>query len=129
MAAPQANRAEMAAVLHRYDQTLGSSLVFSIGGLSFLVGILLLSIALRRARVVPMWVAVGMPLGGVLNIVGFSAASTGVLILSPPSCSARWAGSAGGSWRSPDLIAPASRGGTRSLKPERTPWRGHRRRA
>ncbi len=107
MAAPQADRSEMAAVLHRYDQALGSSLVFTIGGLSFLAGILLLSIALRRARAVPTWVAVGMPLGALLNIAGFSAASVPVLIISSVVllASLGWLG-----WRilggGSDVIAP-----------------------
>ena len=82
MAAPGADRAQMVALLHRSDSVLGSSLVYSIGGLAFLVGLLLLSVGLRRARAVPTWVAIGLPVGAFLNIAGFSAASAGILIVS-----------------------------------------------
>lgn len=82
MGAPGVDRAQMAALLRRFDDTLGSSLVFTIGGLAFLIGLLLLAIGLRRARAVPIWVAIGIPLGGLLNIVGFTAASVEVLIVS-----------------------------------------------
>jgi hypothetical protein len=82
MAARDADRAQMAGLLRRFDETLGSSLVFSVGGLAFLIGILVLSIGLRRARAVPAWVAIGIPVGALLNIVGFTSASVGVLIVS-----------------------------------------------
>jgi hypothetical protein len=82
MGAPAADRAQMAALLHRYDNTLGSSLVFTIGGLALLVGVVVLAIGLRKARAVPGWVAVGMPVGIFLNIAGFTAASAGTLIVS-----------------------------------------------
>jgi hypothetical protein len=82
MGAPGANRAEMAALLHRYEATMGSSLVFTVGGLSFLVGMLLLAIGLRRARAVPAWVAIGIVAGSFLNIAGFTGASVGILIVS-----------------------------------------------
>jgi hypothetical protein len=82
MGAPEANRAEMAALLHRYDTTSGSSLVFTVGGLSILAGTVILSIGLHRARAVPAWTAAGFVFGIVLNIVGFTAASVGILIVS-----------------------------------------------
>jgi hypothetical protein len=82
MASPHTDRAQMAAVLNRYDETLGSSLVFTIGGLAVLAGSVALAIGLRRARAVPAWVSVGLVAGMFLNIAGFSAGSTGVLILS-----------------------------------------------
>jgi hypothetical protein len=82
MAAPGADRGQMAALLHRSDEALGSSLPFTIGGLTFLVGILLLAIGLWRARAVPLLVAIGLPVGGFLNIAGFSAGSTAILVLS-----------------------------------------------
>jgi hypothetical protein len=82
MGAPGANRAEMAALLHRYEATMGSSLVFTVGGLSFLVGMLVLAIGLRRARAVPVWVAIGIVAGSFLNIAGFAGASVGILIVS-----------------------------------------------
>jgi hypothetical protein len=82
MAVPGADRAQMTALLDRYDQTLGSSLVFTVGGLSLLVGTVVLSIGLRKARAVPGWVAVGIPVGMFLNVAGFTGASAGTLIVS-----------------------------------------------
>jgi hypothetical protein len=80
--APGANRAQMAALLKRYDAAVGSSLVFTIGGLALLIGVLVLCIGLIRAQAVPAWAAAGFFVGIVLNIVGFSAASVGILIVS-----------------------------------------------
>jgi hypothetical protein len=82
MGAAGADRAQMAALLHRYDSALGSSLPFTIGGLALVVGVVILSVGLYRARAVPAWVAVGFVAGIVLNIVGFSASSVGILIAS-----------------------------------------------
>ena len=82
MGARGADRAQMAALLHRFDNVAGSALVFTVGGLTIVVGIVLLSIALYRARAVPAWTSVGLVAGMVLNIVGFSAGSAGVLIVS-----------------------------------------------
>ena len=53
MGARGADRAQMAALLHRFDDVAGSSIVFSIGGLAIVVGVVLLSMALYRSRTVP----------------------------------------------------------------------------
>jgi hypothetical protein len=82
MGAAGADQAQMAALLKRYDSAVGSSLPFSIGGLAILVGVVLLGIGLYRARAVPAWTAAGFVLGIVLNLVGFTAASLAILILS-----------------------------------------------
>jgi hypothetical protein len=82
MGARGADRAQMAALLHRFDNVAGSSLLFTIGGISVLVGVLLLSIALYRAQAAPAWAAAAVFAGALLNIVGFSASSVGVLIVS-----------------------------------------------
>jgi len=82
MGAAGADRAQMAALLHRYDSAAGSSLPFTIGGLALVVGVVILSIGLYRSRAVPAWVAAGFVAGIVLNIVGFSASSVGILIVS-----------------------------------------------
>ena len=82
MAARGADRAEMAALLKRFDDTLGSSLVFSIGGLAFLAGSVILGIGLYRSRAVPAWVAAGFVTGGFLNIVGFESSSVAILVAS-----------------------------------------------
>ena len=77
-----ADRSQMAALLHRYDNATGASIVFNVGGIAIVVGIALLSIALYRSRAVPAWAAIGLVAGTVLNIVGFSASSVGILIVS-----------------------------------------------
>jgi hypothetical protein len=77
-----ADRAQMAALLHRFDNVAGSSIVFGIGGLAIVLGVVMLSIALYRSRAVPAWASVGLAAGTVLNIVGFGAASVGLLIVS-----------------------------------------------
>jgi len=82
MAARGADRAQMAGLLHRFDNVTGAALVFSIGGLSVVVGMVLLSVALYRSRAVPAWAAAGLVAGMLLNIVGFSAGSIGILIVS-----------------------------------------------
>jgi hypothetical protein len=82
MGAHGADRAQMAALLHRYDNVAGSSIVFNVGGLAVVVGIVLLSVALYRSQAAPAWACGGLVAGVVLNIVGFSAGSTGILILS-----------------------------------------------
>src|SRR5689334_9286780 len=78
MGAAGADQAQMAALLHRYD----SSVPFTIGGLAIVVGVVMLSVGLYRARAVPAWTAAGFVAGIVLNIVGFTASSVGVLIVS-----------------------------------------------
>lgn len=112
MGARGADRAQMAALLHRYDNVAGSTLVFSIGGLAIVVGIVLLSIALYRAQAAPAWASIGLVAGTVLNIAGFSAGSAGVLILSSVVLLAAfgWIGRSlltGHSAGSEDRVAPA----------------------
>jgi hypothetical protein len=82
MAARGADRAQMAAALNRFENTAGSSLIFTIGGFGIVVGVVLLAVALYRARAVPVWSAAGLVAGTWLNVIGFSAGSTGVLIIS-----------------------------------------------
>lgn len=80
--APGADAAQMTALLHRYDNTLGSSLPFTIGGLATIVGAAVLAVALRRARAVPALAAAGLALGVVANIAAYAAASLAALIAS-----------------------------------------------
>jgi hypothetical protein len=82
MGARGADRAQMAALLHRFDNVAGASLVFTVGGLAVLVGIVLLAIALVRSHAAPAWAAVGVVAATLLNIAGLSGAGAGVLILS-----------------------------------------------
>lgn len=82
MGAPGADRAEMSALADRYEHAAGSSLLFTIGGLALIGGLVLLAIALRRTRTAPAWAAFGIPLGAVINIAGFSANSNALVIAS-----------------------------------------------
>ena len=76
MVAGGADRAQMAALLHRFDNAAGVGVVFNVGGLSVLIGVALLTIGLIRTRVAPASAAIGLSLATVLNIVTFSSAST-----------------------------------------------------
>jgi hypothetical protein len=82
MGAAGADRAQMAALADRYESATGSSLIFTIGGLALIGGLVLLAIALRRTRTAPAWAAFGIPLGAVVNIAGFSANSNALVIAS-----------------------------------------------
>jgi hypothetical protein len=82
MGAPGADRAQMAALAERYEHAAGSSLVFAVGGLALIIGLLLLGVALRRLRLAPAWAALGVPVGVIVNIVGFSSNSNALVIAS-----------------------------------------------
>lgn len=82
MVAKGADHAQMAALLHRFDTAGGVSAVFSVGGLSVLIGTVLLSIGLIRGRGATAWAGVGLSVAVVVNIVGFSSASNGVVAVS-----------------------------------------------
>jgi hypothetical protein len=82
MGAPGADRTQMAALADRYENAAGSSLIFTIGGLALIFGLVLLAIALWRTRTAPAWAAAGIPLGAVVNVAGFSANNTGLVIAS-----------------------------------------------
>jgi hypothetical protein len=75
MIAHGADRAQMAALLHRFDNSAGVGVVFNVGGLSVLVGVVMLTVGLIRARAAPVWAAIGLSVATVLNIVTFSSAS------------------------------------------------------
>jgi hypothetical protein len=82
MVSPGADRAQMVALLTRFDNASGAALFFRIGGPALVVGMVLLSIALYRARAVPAWTAAGAAVGTFLNIAGFAAGSTLVVLIS-----------------------------------------------
>ena len=82
MGAPGADRTQMAALADRYENAAGSSLIFTIGGLALIVGLVLLATALWRTGVAPAWAAAGIPVGAVINIAGFSASSNALVIAS-----------------------------------------------
>ena len=111
MADKSADRVQMAALLERFDTAPGAGIVFTVGGLAFLVGTVLLGIGLIRGRLAPAWSAVGLALAVVVNVAGFGAASNALVAVS-------WAillvamGSigrtalAGGARLTPDAAAP-----------------------
>jgi Domain of unknown function (DUF4386) len=70
-----ADQAQMAALLDRFENAGGASIVFTVGGLSILVGCILLTVGLIRHHVAPAWAAVGLSVAVLANIVAFSAAS------------------------------------------------------
>ena len=69
----------MIAVTDSYERAPGTSLVYSVGGLCTLGGVLVLGFLLWRARALPAWAAACLPLGAIVNIVGFSVASRPLL--------------------------------------------------
>jgi FtsH-binding integral membrane protein len=82
MVGPGADHAQMAALLDRVDSAAGVNAVYTVGALSVLAGVLLLSIGLIRGRRAPAWAAVGLTVATVVNIAGFSAGSNAVVALS-----------------------------------------------
>jgi hypothetical protein len=82
MVAPGADQGQMSALLMRFDSAPGASLIFKIGGPSFVIGMVLLGIGLYRARVVPAWAAAGLPVGAFLNIAGFVVGSNALVDIS-----------------------------------------------
>lgn len=81
-AAAGADRTQMTALFARADDAPGIGLVFATGGLSFLVGSVLLSVALARTTAVPTWAGVGFGLAMVLQLVGFTANSVPLIAFS-----------------------------------------------
>lgn len=82
MVAKGADHAQMAALLRRTDAVAGVSVVFTVGGLAVLIGVVLLSVGLVRTRVAPAWVAAGLSVGTVMNIAGYGASSNAVVAVS-----------------------------------------------
>jgi hypothetical protein len=79
MGAPGADRQAMVALAERYQNAPGATLVYTVGGVSTLVGLAAVSVAIWRTRVVPRWAAPALLLGGVAQVVGFSVASQALL--------------------------------------------------
>ena len=76
------DRGEMVALAQRYEHAAGATAFFTVGGLAFMVGALLLGIGLVRARALPVWAAACIPTGIIVNIVGFASGSRTLLIAS-----------------------------------------------
>jgi hypothetical protein len=77
-----ADQHQMAALIDRFDNSAGSSALFGIGGLGFLAGTILLSIALVRTRRTPAWATALFAVGIVVQLVGFTANSVGLILIS-----------------------------------------------
>lgn len=77
-----ANHAQMVALLERLDNAAGLDNVYTVGGLATLIGVVLLTVGLIRARVAPAWAAVGLTLAVVVNFVGFETPSNAVVAIS-----------------------------------------------
>jgi hypothetical protein len=82
MGAPGASLGQMAALATRYNAAPGAALIFMIGGLATLCGMLLLSAGLWRAHAVPAWTAIAIPIATIANIAGLSANSVPITIAS-----------------------------------------------
>jgi Domain of unknown function (DUF4386) len=82
MAAPEADRDQMVALLTRLEASAGATLPFILGTLGLVIGTVLLAIGLYRARTVPTWVAAALGAGIVANLAAFIAGSRPGLIAS-----------------------------------------------
>ena len=74
--------AAMTALLDRVDASGGINVFLQVSGIAFLVGFTVLGIGLRRARLVPLWVAMALPAGIFLNLFGYAGGSIAVLDVS-----------------------------------------------
>jgi hypothetical protein len=77
-----ADQHQMAALIDRFDNSGGSSVVFGVGGLAFVAGTILLSIALLRSRRTPAWATALFALGIVVQLIGFTANSVAAILIS-----------------------------------------------
>jgi hypothetical protein len=80
MGQPGADHQQMAALADRYENASGAALVYSLGGLAMLIGIVLLAVLLWRTRAIPRLAAAALAVGAVTNVFGFAAASRPILI-------------------------------------------------
>src|SRR5262249_4261573 len=79
MGAQHTDLAAMTAVTDSYETASGSSLIYTLGGLCTLFGVLALAVLLWRTHTLSWWAALALPLGTIANIVGFSIASRALL--------------------------------------------------
>jgi hypothetical protein len=82
MAAPGASLSQMAALATRYNAAPGVALIFMIGGVATLCGMLLLSAGLWREHAIPAWTAIALAVAMIANIAGLSANSLPITIAS-----------------------------------------------
>lgn len=81
-AATAPDRDAMVDLITRVDESPGVGLFYGTGGLAFMVGSVVVTLALWRSRAVPTWAAVSLGLGLVLQLVGFMASSVPVIAVS-----------------------------------------------
>jgi len=82
MGRPGADHQQMTALASHYEDAPGSALIYNVGGIAVVAGLIWLGILLWRSGAVPRWSAAALPLGTVANIVGFGAASQPALAAS-----------------------------------------------
>jgi hypothetical protein len=113
MGAPGADRAQMVALSDRYDHAAGASLIFSVGGLAVIVGLAIIGVGLWRTGAAPAWAALGVPAGAIVNIVGFSISSNGIVVASNVVLLAALG------WIAREFVVPAPSGARRGSEPRR----------
>ena len=117
MVTGHADQAQMAALLDRTSNAAGASVFFGPGGLAFLVGSILLTIALVRTRVVPLSISVAFLLGIVVQLVGFTASSVVVITASAVICLVAMSLLARHLWAASPTEQPAAATGEREFVP------------
>jgi hypothetical protein len=80
LASHDANAAQVAGQLHRFENAPGATVIFMIGGLSLMAGSILLAVALTRAHVVPIWAAACLPVGLIASVVANASGSRPMLV-------------------------------------------------
>ena len=110
MVAPGADRSQMAALLDRFDNAGGAQLFFGPGGIAFVIGTVLLTVALIRTRNVPVWASVAFLIGMVGQFMGFVASSIPVILVGNVVLLVALTAAAVRLWRSEDEVAEAPAG-------------------
>jgi hypothetical protein len=73
MGVPGADRAQMVALVARFDEAARSAVITQLSGLTFLIGIVVLAAGLHRGHIAPLWAILGLAVGTFLNLAGFAA--------------------------------------------------------
>lgn len=110
MVTPGADRSQMAALLDRFDNAGGAQLFFGPGGLAFVIGSVLLTVALIRTRNLPVWASVAFLIGMVGQFMGFVASSIPVILVGNVVLLVALSAAAVRLWRSEDEATQAPAG-------------------
>jgi len=87
MGVPGADRAQMVALVARFDEAASSAVITQLSGLTFLTGVVVLAVGLRRGHLAPLWASLGIAVGTLMNLGGFAAGriilldASGVILL------------------------------------------------